>query len=169
MVYEKKERIVLKKILITGGAGFIGGNFIISQILSQKNKIINFDKLTYAGNMDTLRLVSSHSNYFFIQGNICSHMDVKSALKEYEPDIIINFAAESHVDRSIDGPSKFIQTNIVGTSVLLEDSLAYYRTLSARSKKKFIFLQISTDEVSGSLNDQGLFTEKTPYAPKSPY
>ena len=169
MVYEKKERFIINKILITGGAGFIGGNFIINQILSQKNKIINFDKLTYAANMDTLRGVSSHSNYFFIQGDICSHIDVKSALKEYEPDIIINFAAESHVDRSIDGPSKFIQTNIVGTSVLLEESLTYYRTLSARNKKKFIFLQISTDEVYGSLNDEGLFTEKTPYAPRSPY
>ena len=104
------------KILVTGGAGFIGGNFVLKQVLQEGNEILNFDKLTYAGNLDTLKDVENRSEYQFIQGDICRRSDIEKALSQFHPDVIVNFAAESHVDRSIDGPFEFIQTNIIGTS-----------------------------------------------------
>lgn len=157
------------KLFVTGGAGFIGGNFILKQVLDIGNEILNFDKLTYAGNLDTLKSIQSHHSYKFIQGDICNRKAVKNALFEFQPAAIINFAAESHVDRSIDGPFEFIKTNILGTAVLLDEVNDYYKTLSEDKKSKFRFLHISTDEVFGSLGNDGYFTEKTPYDPSSPY
>ena len=157
------------KIFITGGAGFIGGNFVLKQVLYENNEVLNFDKLTYAGNLSTLKDVSSHPNYQFIHGDICQRKKVKDTLNHYQPDVIVHFAAESHVDRSIDGPFEFIQTNIVGTAILLDESLHYYKTLLDTQKDKFYFLHISTDEVYGSLAEKGYFTENTAYDPSSPY
>jgi len=157
------------KILVTGGAGFIGGNFVLKQVLEEGNTVLNFDKLTYAGNLNTLKAVESHPNYQFIQGDICQRREIEKALSQFNPDAIVNLAAESHVDRSIDGPFKFIQTNIVGTAVLLDESNKYYQTISADNKAKFRFLHVSTDEVYGSLGDEGFFTEETKYDPSSPY
>ena len=157
------------KILVTGGAGFIGGNFVLKQVLQEGNKILNFDKLTYAGNLDTLKDVESHPDYQFIQGDICQRSDVEKALSQFHPDVIVNFAAESHVDRSIDGPFEFIQTNIVGTAVLLDEVNNYYKSMPAENKEKFRFLHVSTDEVYGSLGDNDYFTEETAYDPSSPY
>ncbi len=157
------------KILVTGGAGFIGGNFVIQQIIEKNNTVLNFDKLTYAGNLETLTNIENHENYKFINGDICDKDIVNKTISSFKPDSIVHFAAESHVDRSIDGPSEFIHTNIVGTSVLLEESLNYLRSLSDEKKRKFRFLHVSTDEVFGSLNNIGYFTETTPYDPSSPY
>ena len=157
------------KIFVTGGAGFIGGNFVLKQVLHENNEVLNFDKLTYAGNLDTLTKLIDHSNYQFIQADICDRYSVKIKLEEFQPDAIVHFAAESHVDRSIDGPFEFIQTNIVGTAVLLDEASHYYKTLSNVKKDEFRLLHVSTDEVYGSLNDEGYFTEKTAYDPSSPY
>ena len=157
------------KIFITGGAGFIGGNFVLKQVLQENNEVLNFDKLTYAGNLDTLKNVIKHPCYQFIEGDICDRSLVKSAINQFKPDIIVNFAAESHVDRSIDGPFEFIQTNIVGTAVLLDETYHYYKTISGDQKNGFSFLHVSTDEVYGSLNKNGYFTEETAYDPSSPY
>ena len=157
------------KIIVTGGAGFIGGNFVLKQVLHENNKVLNYDKLTYAGNLDTLKKLSDHPNYQFIQADICDRHSVKSQLEEFQPDAIVHFAAESHVDRSIDSPFEFIQTNIVGTAVLLDEAFHYYKTLANEKKDGFRFLHVSTDEVYGSLDDEGYFTEKTPYDPSSPY
>ena len=157
------------KLFITGGAGFIGSNFIIQQINETSNKILNFDKLTYAGNQENLAGVSEDKHYQFLQADICSAAAVEKALADFQPDAILNFAAETHVDRSIDGPSQFIQTNIVGTSVLLEEALKYFQNLSTDKKAVFRFLHVSTDEVFGSLGESGYFTETTPYDPSSPY
>jgi dTDP-glucose 4,6-dehydratase len=157
------------KIFVTGGAGFIGGNFVLKQVLNENNEILNFDKLTYAGNLDTLTDVTDHSKYQFVQGDICDRRMVKDSINKFHPDVIVHFAAESHVDRSIDGPFEFIQTNIIGTAVLLDEASHYYKTLSNEKKDGFKFLHISTDEVYGSLDDKGYFTEKTPYDPSSPY
>ncbi|MBC8213927.1 MAG: dTDP-glucose 4,6-dehydratase [Candidatus Marinimicrobia bacterium] len=157
------------KILVTGGAGFIGGNFVVKQIIENNNSVLNYDKLTYAGNLETLSSVENSDNYRFINGDICDKEYFGKTITDFKPDAIVHFAAESHVDRSIDGPSEFIQTNIVGTSVLLEESMNYYRKLSDDRKKTFRFLHVSTDEVFGSLDDNGFFTESTPYDPSSPY
>ena len=157
------------KIFVTGGAGFIGGNFILKQVLQEGNEVLNFDKLTYAGNIDTLKSVIGNDKYQFIQGDICQRSTVKNALSQFQPDVIINFAAESHVDRSIDGPFEFIQTNIVGTAVLLDEANNYYKTLTGEMKAGFRFLHVSTDEVFGSLGDDDYFTENTAYDPSSPY
>ena len=157
------------KILVTGGAGFIGGNFVLKQVLHEGNEIFNFDKLTYAGNLDTLKDVENHPKYHFIKGDICQRNDIKKALSQFHPDVIVNFAAESHVDRSIDGPFEFIQTNIVGTAVLLDEANNYYKTIPAENKGRFRFLHVSTDEVYGSLGDNDYFTEGTAYDPSSPY
>ena len=116
------------KIFTTGGAGFIGGNFVLKQVLYENNKILNFDKLTYAGNLDTVKDVAEHVSYNFIQGDICHRNTVKGAINQFQPDVIVNFAAESHVDRSIDSPFEFIQTNIMGTAVLLYESFLYYKS-----------------------------------------
>ena len=156
-------------MFVTGGAGFIGGNFVLKQVIQEGNEILNFDKLTYAGNLDTLKSVIGNDKYQFIQGDICQRSTVKNALSQFQPDVIINFAAESHVDRSIDGPFEFIQTNIVGTAVLLDEANNYYKTLTGEMKAGFRFLHVSTDEVYGSLGDDDYFTEDTAYDPSSPY
>ena len=156
-------------IMVTGGAGFIGGNFVIHQILNEKNYILNFDKLTYAGNLGTLQEISKHPHYKFVKGDICDRKLVSDAIKTFKPDAVINFAAESHVDRSIDGPFEFIQTNIVGTAILLDESYKYYKTLKSEVKNNFKFIHISTDEVYGSLGENDYFTEETAYDPSSPY
>ena len=127
------------KIFVTGGAGFIGGNFVLKQVLQEGNEVLNFDKLTYAGNLDTLKSVIGNDKYQFIQGDICQRSTVKNALSQFQPNVIINFAAESHVDRSIDGPFEFIQTNIVGTAVLLDEANNYYKTLTGEMKAEFRF------------------------------
>jgi len=155
---------------VTGGCGFIGANFI--QYLLKKTKpksVINLDKLTYAGNQKNLAVFEQDPRYIFVHGDICDAELVSRLFTEYQPNYIINFAAESHVDRSIDGPAEFIQTNIVGTSVLLQESLKYYSTLKGKESERFRFHHVSTDEVFGSLSESGFFTEESPYDPSSPY
>ena len=156
------------RIFVTGGAGFIGGNFVLKQV-QDGHVVLNFDNLTYAGNLETLDQVSDNPNYQFVKGDICQRSIVKEQLTQFQPDAIVNFAAESHVDRSIDGPFEFIQTNIVGTAVLLDEANNYYKTLAKEMKNNFRFLHISTDEVYGSLGDNNYFTENTAYDPSSPY
>lgn len=157
-------------ILVTGGAGFIGSNFIHVAFRRSSNiRIINLDKLTYAGNLDSLQDVENDPRYTFVHGDICDCEMVSKLLSQYQPDALIHFAAESHVDRSIDGPAVFIETNINGTFSLLEAARAYYRTLEDEKRTRFRFIHISTDEVYGSLGENGFFTEETPYAPNSPY
>jgi dTDP-glucose 4,6-dehydratase len=155
-------------ILVTGGAGFIGGNFVLGAV-ADGARIINIDALTYAGNLDTLAGVLSHPNHVFVRGSIDDRPLVDRLLAEHRPRAIINFAAESHVDRSIDGPAAFVQTNVVGTLVMLEAARDYWSSLSPRERQAFRFLHVSTDEVFGSLGDTGCFTETTRYAPNSPY
>ena len=155
---------------VTGGCGFIGANFI--QYLLNKTKpksVINLDKLTYAGNQKNLADFEQDPRYIFVHGDICDAELVSKLFTEYQPNYIVNFAAESHVDRSIDGPAEFIQTNIVGTSVLLQEALKYYSTLEGGESERFRFYHVSTDEVFGSLSESGFFTEETPYDPSSPY
>ena len=154
--------------LVTGGAGFIGGNFVLRAV-ADGIKIINLDALTYAGNLDTLSALDGNTSHVFVEGNIGDSALVASLLAEHRPDAVVNFAAESHVDRSIDGPGAFIQTNVVGTLGLLEAVRDHWRSLPEGDKERFRFLHVSTDEVYGSLGDTGKFTETTPYAPNSPY
>lgn len=159
-----------KTFFITGGCGFIGANFIRFVLnKSINNKVINLDKLTYAGNPNNLLDFEIDERYTFIQGDICDQQIVNKIFDNYNPDIVINFAAESHVDRSIDGPADFIQTNIIGTSVLLQEALQYYKKLTGEKSSGFRFHHVSTDEVFGSLGEEGFFTEETPYDPSSPY
>ena len=155
------------KILVTGGAGFIGSNFILRYI--DKHTILNYDKITYAGNLDNLNSVNKNSNYTFIKGDINDSKLINEVIYNFKPNAIINFAAESHVDRSIDGPQDFIETNILGTFVLLKASLSYFKGLVNEESNLFKFLHISTDEVYGSLGPVGKFKETTAYAPSSPY
>ena len=157
------------KIIVTGGAGFIGSNFIINQIKNTDNIIINLDKLTYAGNLNSLTEIENTGRYTFYQADICDRNVITNIILENKPDAIVNFAAESHVDRSIDGPMEFIQTNIVGSAILLESALYYYKSLTNDKKLKFRFLHVSTDEVYGSLGEDEYFEETTPYDPSSPY
>ncbi len=157
----------MKTILVTGGAGFIGSCFVRQAIALDTYTIVNLDALTYAGNLDSV--AEEGPNHKFIQGNIGDFKLVTQLLRSHQPLGIINFAAESHVDRSIEGPSAFINTNIHGTFQLLEAALDYWRTLSEESRQEFRFLHVSTDEVYGSLGPEGYFTESTPYAPNSPY
>jgi len=159
----------MKKILVTGGAGFIGSNFIQLALGWPGIQILNLDKLTYAGNLDSLQTVAERPEYRFVRADICDPAAVAQTVAEYQPDAIVHFAAESHVDRSIDGPAAFIQTNIIGTFNLLEAARQYWKELSPERKEAFRFLHVSTDEVYGSLGATGLFTEDTPYAPNSPY
>ncbi|WP_437963535.1 dTDP-glucose 4,6-dehydratase [Sorangium sp. So ce260] len=159
----------MKSLLVTGGAGFVGGNFIIDVLSLGGHKVINLDKLTYAGNLDTLASVAKHPEYAFVVGDIGDKRLLARVLAEHKPDAIVNFAAESHVDRSIDGPSEFVQTNVVGTLGLLESALTYWRALPPERREIFRFLHVSTDEVYGSLGPVGRFTEETAYAPNSPY
>jgi dTDP-glucose 4,6-dehydratase len=158
----------MKTWLVTGGAGFIGGNFVLAHA-GTSARIVNLDALTYAGNPDTLTSLGGNPGHHFVHGDIADRALVARLLAEYQPQAIINFAAESHVDRSIDGPAAFVQTNVVGTLGLLESTLAWWRNLDADAKTKFRFLHVSTDEVYGSLGDSGKFSEQTPYAPNSPY
>ena len=159
----------MKTWLVTGGAGFIGSNFIRYMLQEGDVQLINLDKLTYAGNPESLADVLNHPNYTFVQGDIGDQVLVKGLLQQYQPQVVVNFAAESHVDRSIEGPEDFIQTNIVGTFHLLEAVRSYWTEERGSNKEEFRFLHISTDEVYGSLGSTGLFTENTPYAPNSPY
>ncbi|GJL77328.1 MAG: dTDP-glucose 4,6-dehydratase [Nitrospinaceae bacterium] len=159
----------MKSHFVTGGAGFIGCNFVLNLLKANDVKVLNYDKLTYAGNLESLASVATHPNYVFEEGDICDRDRVLQLLKEHRPDTIINFAAESHVDRSIDGPAPFIETNISGTFSLLEAARHYWGALSGEKKAGFRFLHVSTDEVFGSLGATGYFTEETPYAPNSPY
>jgi len=160
----------MKTLLVTGGAGFIGSNFV-HLILKrfQDIQIIVLDKLTYAGNLDSLRNVEGDPRYTFVHGDICDAGLVATLLKKHQPSAVVHFAAESHVDRSIDGPAEFIQTNINGTFTLLEAARQYWADSTDEAKSKFRFLHVSTDEVYGSLGPTGYFTEETPYAPNSPY
>jgi len=155
--------------LVTGGAGFIGSNFIHQALLKESVRIINLDKLTYAGNLDSLKDIENSPNYVFVKGSIADQVAAQQLFQQYQPDKVINFAAESHVDRSIDGPGEFIHTNIVGTFIMLEAARAYYKNLDDAKRPAFRFLHVSTDEVYGSLGADGYFTETTPYAPNSPY
>ena len=155
--------------LVTGGAGFIGGNFVLGLIDRGNTQVINLDALTYAGNMDTLAPVMGNPNHIFVQGSILDRALVDSLLEKHRPSAIINFAAESHVDRSIDSPGEFIQTNVVGTFELLEAFRSYHTAVAEKDRAALRFLHVSTDEVYGSLGTEGFFTEQTPYAPNSPY
>lgn len=158
-----------RKFLITGGAGFIGSALIRYLLTSTDHAVLNFDKLTYAGNLESLDDVSDNPRYHFFQGDISDQKLVSRLFSDFQPDIIMHLAAESHVDRSIDGSAEFIQTNIVGTSVLLEAARAYWTNLTAENRSSFRFHHISTDEVYGSLDEIGLFTENSSYDPSSPY
>jgi dTDP-glucose 4,6-dehydratase len=158
------------KILITGGAGFIGSAVIRHIIRSTENSVVNVDKLTYAGNLDSLAEVSGNERYIFEQVDICHCEELKQVFSDHQPDCVMHLAAESHVDRSIDGPAAFIETNIVGTYTLLEVVRNYWNGLDLERKGRFRFHHISTDEVYGDLEGpEDLFTEETPYAPSSPY
>ncbi|MDQ7073446.1 MAG: dTDP-glucose 4,6-dehydratase [Gammaproteobacteria bacterium] len=160
----------MKTILVTGGAGFIGSAVIRHLINDTDHHVVNVDKLTYAGNLESLVSVSDSERYHFEQVDICDAKQIKRVFEQYQPDIIMHLAAESHVDRSIDGPGEFIQTNIVGTYTLLEQARHYWNDLEADKKAGFRFHHISTDEVYGDLEGtDDLFTETTPYAPSSPY
>ena len=156
-------------ILITGGAGFIGSAVIRYIIKYTSHNVLNLDKLTYAGNLDSLVDVSQSNRYQFVHGDICNRELIDSTLRSFKPNIIMHLAAESHVDRSVDSPSEFIQSNIVGTYTILESALKFWESLSVSHKSKFRFHHISTDEVYGSLDEVGFFTESTPYDPSSPY
>ena len=159
-----------KNILVTGGAGFIGSAVIRYLINETNSNVLNIDKLTYAGNLESLETVSNNPRYQFLHADICDKVAMTKAFDDFEPDIVMHLAAESHVDRSIDGPMDFIQTNILGTYTLLEVARAYYQGLSDDKKHSFRFHHISTDEVYGDLEGtQDLFTEATSYSPSSPY
>lgn len=158
------------KILVTGGAGFIGSAVIRHIIKNTDNQVLNVDKLTYAGNLESLIDVENDTRYYFEQVDICDAQAIEQVFSEFQPDLIMHLAAESHVDRSIDGPAEFINTNIVGTYTLLEASRKYWQKLDDDKKAAFRFHHISTDEVYGDLEGTtDLFTETTPYAPSSPY
>jgi dTDP-glucose 4,6-dehydratase len=156
------------KLLITGGAGFIGSN-LVKYSLERGYGVVNLDKLTYAGNLSSLESLPNEQNYVFARGDICDRGFADEIFARHRPDAVLHLAAESHVDRSIDGPSDFVNTNIVGTFTLLEAAKSYYESLSADAASRFRFLHVSTDEVFGSLGDEGRFSETTPYSPRSPY
>lgn len=158
------------KILVTGGAGFIGANFILDWRARVGTPVVNLDKLTYAGNLENLASLADDADYFFVQGDIGDRALLKQLLEEHRPYAIVNFAAESHVDRSILGPEDFIQTNVVGTFHLLEEVRGFWTALSEKDQARFRFLHVSTDEVYGSLSPTDpAFTETTAFAPNSPY
>ena len=159
-----------KNILVTGGAGFIGSAVVRYIINSTDNRVLNVDKLTYAGNLESLASVNDNPRYQFLHADICDKVAMTKAFDDFEPDIVMHLAAESHVDRSIDGPMDFIQTNIIGTYTLLEVARNYWQNLTEDKKSRFKFHHISTDEVYGDLEGtDDLFTEATPYSPSSPY
>lgn len=156
------------KVIVTGGAGFIG-SAVVRALVADGDTVVNLDKLTYAGNLDSLTSVAGNPRYSFVHLDICDRAGVEALVAAEQPDAIMHLAAESHVDRSIDGPAAFVQTNLVGTSVLLEAALAYWRGLGAAKKDRFRFHHISTDEVYGTLGPTGVFREDSPYVPNSPY
>jgi len=156
-------------MLVTGGAGFIGSNFVRHALRHTGDRVVVLDKLTYAGSLESLAEVEGDPRYAFMLGDIADREGVAAAFREHRPSAVVNFAAESHVDRSIDSPRPFIETNIVGTFELLEASRRHAASLDAAERDRFRFLHVSTDEVYGSLGPDGLFTEETPYAPNSPY
>ncbi|WP_419809261.1 dTDP-glucose 4,6-dehydratase [Sphingomonas sp.] len=157
------------RILVTGGAGFIGSALVRHLIEQTDHEVLNFDKLTYAGTLSAVAPVAGSDRYRFVQGDICDAGAVRAALADFRPQVVTHLAAESHVDRSIDGPGAFVQTNVVGTFVMLSEVRGYWQGLADDAKAAFRFHHISTDEVYGSLGDTGLFTEDTPYDPRSPY
>jgi len=159
---------MMQTIIVTGGAGFIGSNFV-RFLLEQNVRVVNLDLLTYAGNLATISDLMENERHHFVEGDIADEELVKSLLDRHQPRAIVNFAAESHVDRSIDGPMAFIQTNVAGTANLLQCAREYWNGLKGEEQISFRFLHVSTDEVYGSLGSEGLFTEETPYAPNSPY
>ena len=154
--------------MVTGGAGFIGGNFVLDAV-RRGIRVVNLDALTYAGNLDTLASLAQDPNHVFVHGDIGDRALIDRLLREHRPDAVVNFAAESHVDRSIDGPAAFVHTNVVGTLALLESARDYWKSIEGAARDAFRFLHVSTDEVYGSLGETGKFTETTPYAPNSPY
>jgi dTDP-glucose 4,6-dehydratase len=157
-------------LLVTGGAGFIGSNFVLSTLAATGEKIVNLDKLTYAGRLENLTPVAGDARHIFVKGDIVDRALLRRLLEEHRPRAIVHFAAESHVDRSIEGPAEFIQTNVVGSFSLLEEARGWWGTLPDREKEKFRFLHVSTDEVYGSLGPADpAFAETHPYAPNSPY
>jgi dTDP-glucose 4,6-dehydratase len=156
------------RVLVTGGAGFIGSE-LVRQLVQNSFDVINIDKLTYAGNLESLRSVANSPNYQFIRLDICEARGLHSVFEQFTPDAVMHLAAESHVDRSISGPKAFIETNIVGTYNLLEAARIYWEKLPGAKQSSFRFLHVSTDEVYGSLGEDGYFTETTPYCPNSPY
>ena len=157
-------------LLVTGGAGFIGSNLVLSTLAATGEPVVNLDKLTYAGNPANLDSLRGDARYRFVQGDICDRALVRRLLAEHRPRALLHLAAESHVDRSIEGPAEFVQTNVVGTFALLEEARAYWSALAAPERAAFRFLHVSTDEVYGSLGpDDPAFSETTPYAPNSPY
>ncbi|HWR41614.1 dTDP-glucose 4,6-dehydratase [Sporomusa sp.] len=159
----------MRTLFITGGAGFIGSNLLHYIMANTSCQIISLDKLTYAGNLNNLKAILHHPRHIFVKGSIQDRTLIKQLLDQYQPDGVIHLAAESHVDRSIDGPGEFIQTNIVGTFELLDCVRDYWSRQDSTQKAAFRFLHISTDEVYGSLGAEGYFTEETKYAPNSPY
>jgi dTDP-glucose 4,6-dehydratase len=157
------------RILVTGGAGFIGSALIRHLIANTEHEVLNLDKLTYAGDQRSLSAAAVSNRYGFAQADICDAGAVRAALADFRPEVVTHLAAESHVDRSIDGPADFIQTNVVGTFSMLSEVLAYWKGLAGAARETFRFHHISTDEVFGSLGDTGFFTEATAYDPRSPY
>ncbi|MGE0452710.1 MAG: dTDP-glucose 4,6-dehydratase [Vicinamibacteria bacterium] len=156
-------------LFVTGGAGFIGCNFVRLALAETSHRVVVFDKLTYAGNLESLEEVAGHPRYAFVRGDIAERDAVRQAFREHRPTAVVNFAAESHVDRSIDDPGAFVRTNLTGTYELLEAARGLFPELSPGQRGGFRFLHVSTDEVYGSLGQSGLFSETTPYAPNSPY
>ena len=157
-------------LLVTGGAGFIGSNFVLSTLAAAGEPIVNLDKLTYAGNAANLDALRGDARHVFVRGDICDRALVRQLLERHRPRAVVHLAAESHVDRSIEGPAEFVQTNVVGTFALLEEARAYWLSLAAPARAAFRFLHVSTDEVYGSLGaEDPAFSETTPYAPNSPY
>src|SRR5271157_5847582 len=162
--------MTVQPILVTGGAGFIGSNFVLRWLAAESTPVTNLDKLTYAGNLGNLQSVSSDPRHCFVRGDICDRKLLSELLQHHRPHAIVHFAAESHVDRSIHGPDDFVQTNVNGTFSLLEETRAYWSALPEADRRAFRFLHVSTDEVYGSLGpNDSAFTETTPYAPNSPY
>jgi dTDP-glucose 4,6-dehydratase len=157
------------RIIVTGGAGFIGSALVRHLVLDKGYDVLNIDALTYAGNLASLRPVEGRNNYSFLHANICDHQAIEGAVSGFRPDRIMHLAAESHVDRSITGAADFIQTNVIGTFTLLEAARRFWGSLDDAAREAFRFLHVSTDEVYGSLGDEGLFREDTPYDPSSPY